>query len=131
MSKIIFENSELYFQDFLIGTLSEEIEFRGIFEAAITENISKKHYAQVQSNDLILRFALKEKSPQFLEILQNSEPQNPEITKLLSNFGTLTVRNPDGQIMKICEAFWIRFPVPEFQLRRNQEKTIHSLYFLW
>ena len=129
MSKLIFENSELYFQNFPLGTLSGEIEFRGTFESSITEKFSRKHYAQIQSTDISLRFSLKEKSTQLLELLKNPIP--PDLKSLISNFGTITIKTPDKREIKISEAFWTHYPVPEFQLRHNSEKHIHSLYFLW
>ena len=131
MNRMIFNNAELFFQDFLIGTLSDEIEFHGNFTHAIVENFSNKYYAQVHSPDLVLKFSLKEKSPQFLELLQKNTPVEPTLKQLKSEFGTIKIKTADGRIMKICEAFWIRFPIAEFQIRRNPENTIHSLYFLW
>ena len=131
MNRMIFDNAELFFQDFPIGTLSDEIEFHGNFTHAIVENFSDKYYAQVHSPDLVLKFALKEKSPQFLELLQKTSPVKPTLKQLKSEFGTIKIKTADGRIMKISEAFWIRFPIAEFQIRRNPENTIHSLYFLW
>lgn len=131
MNRMIFDNAELFFQDFRIGTISDEIEFHGNFTHAIIEHFSDKHYAQVHSPDLVLKFSLKEKSDEFIKLIQKNAPVKPALKHLKSEFGTLKIRTTDGKTMKICEAFWIRFPTAEFQIRRNPENTIHSIYFLW
>ena len=131
MNKIFFEDAQLYFQDFYIGTLSSDIEFHGSFGKAVIDNFTSKYYAQVHSNDMILRFALKEKSPQFQKLLKTSAPVKTDIKNLLSDFGTIKIITPQNCTVKIHEAFWTRYPIPEFQLKHNPENTILSLYFLW
>lgn len=131
MNKINFENSRLFFQDFFIGTLCGDIEFHGNFEQALVEKMSSKYYAQVHSADLVLHFSIKEKSPEFNKITDSETAVTPHLKHLLSDFGTLVIKNENGSSIKIEEAFWTRFPFPEFQIKHNPQNTIHSLYFLW
>ncbi len=131
MKKIFFENAELFFQDFYIGILSGEIEFFGSSGYAVVEKFSKKSYGQVHSADIVLRFSLKEKSVDFQNLIQQNGQYPPEIKYLFSDFGTLKIKTAEGTFLKIKEALWTRFPHTEFQLKRNTENTIHTLYFLW
>lgn len=131
MNKIVFEDSEIFFRNFLLGKLSADVEFHGFSGKAIIDRFPAKRYAQVNSSDIIIRFSLKEKSPQFLQLLENPEPVNPSLKHLLSDFGTIKIVSPGGCALKIKDAFWTRYPIPEFQIRHNSENMIHSLYFLW
>lgn len=121
-------NAELYFRNFHIGRLTDEIEFRGSFNQAFSENFDDIIYSMMQSPDLTLRFSLKEKSHDFIKLL--SKKSSLRKTKLLSNFGTLKIINNSGRTLYINDAFWIRYPVTEFQIRRDSDNMIHSLYFL-
>lgn len=131
MNRINFEDAEIFFQGFLLGRLAPEIEFRGCFEKAVLDGFTSKNYAQINSNDIILRFSLKERSPQFQQLLQEPSPVNPSVKHLRSDFGTIKIESSDGITIRIREAFWTRYPLTEFTLKHNSENTIHSLYFLW
>ena len=131
MNKIIFEDAELFFEDFPLGVLSTDVEFHGCFNKAVGDSFPSRHYAQVNSDDIILRFSLKEKSPGFKELLKTPEPVFPEIKNLLSASGTIKIITSQNYSLKIPDAFWIRYPVLEFHLKHNSENIIHSLYFLW
>lgn len=123
-----FENAELYFRNFHIGSLTDEIEFRGSFNQAFSEDFPDSVCSMMHSPDLILRFSLKEKSHDFVRLLsKNSSPQK---TKLLSDFGALKIINSSGRTLYINDVFWIRYPMTEFQIRRDSDNMIHSVYFL-
>ena len=123
-----FENAELYFQNFHIGSLTEEIEFRGNFNQAFSEDFADSTYCMMHAPDLTLRFSLKEKSHDFIRLLSKSS--TPQKKKLTSEFGTLKIRNPSGRTLYINDVFWIRYPLTEFQIRRDSDNMIHSIYFL-
>lgn len=130
MKNITFDDAELFFQDFHIGTLTGEIEFRGNICNAAVEKMHDSKCAIIHAPDLIIHFFLKEKSPSFTQLINNTESP-PSIKQLLSDFGTLQIMGTDNVSIYINDVFWIRYPVPEFQIKCNSDSMLHSLYFLW
>ena len=61
-----FENAELYFRNFHIGSLTDEIEFRGSFNQAFSEDFPDSVCSMMHSPDLILRFSPLPHSAGFL-----------------------------------------------------------------
>lgn len=129
MKHISFDNAELYFNDFLIGTLTDEMEFRGYINHATVENFTADSCAMMHTPDLILRFAIKNKSSRFTQIL-NTDKTDASIKKMLSNFGFLKIKNASGECIIINDVFWSHYPSAEFQIKRNSDNMIHSIYFL-
>ena len=74
MEKISFENAELCFNDFHIGTLSGEIEIKGTLNSAVRENFDDGTCVVMQTPDLVLRFDLREKSQVFAQSAARQPP---------------------------------------------------------
>ncbi len=129
MEKISFENAELYFNDFLVGTLNSEIEIRGTLSSAVKENFDDGTCAVMQTPDLMLYFTLHEISPVFPQSLKTVTP-SPDLQKMLSEFGTLKIKSTDGNIIYIRDAYWAFYPSSAFQIKRNSANMLHSIYFL-
>lgn len=130
MNNIDFEDAELYFDDFDIGTLTGEIEVRGNLYQAAIEDFAKSKCAILHTPDLLLHFSLKEKSRGFTEIIKSDTPP-PSIKELSSHFGTLKIKTVSNKTLCINDAFWVHYPFPEFQIKRNSSAMMHSVYFLW
>lgn len=130
MNNIDLEDAELYFDNFDIGTLTGEIELRGNLYQAAIEDFANSKCAILHTPDLLLHFSLKEKSREFTEII-NSDTPPPSIKELFSNFGTLMIKTVSNNTLCINDAFWVHYPYPEFQIKRNSSAMMHSVYFLW
>lgn len=130
MNIVTFEDAQLYFDDFLIGTLTDELELKGNINQAHVENLPDSKCGILHAPDLHLRFFLKEKSSGFAELL-NSDSAQPSIAGLLSNFGTLKIVSTSNKTLCISDAFWAHYPFPEFQIKRNSSAMMHSVYFMW
>lgn len=129
MEKISFENAELCFNDFHIGTLNGEIEIKGTLNSAVRENFDDGTCVVMQTPDLVLRFDLREKSQVFSQAVK-SVPPPPDLQQMLTDFGTLKIKNPDGNIVYIHDAYWSFYPSTAFQIKRNSANMLHTVYFL-